>query len=67
MQELEIVGHFSRSFLRARSKEELLPYIRKEAESGKLSSSIASGLEKLVEKNLGEDLNESNCRSRGFR
>ncbi|NP_001290538.1 glycerol-3-phosphate acyltransferase, chloroplastic [Elaeis guineensis] len=42
----EEVGH-SRSFLRARSEEELLSYIRKEVETGRLSSDIANGLEEL--------------------
>lgn len=42
----EEVGHF-RPFLRARSEEELLSHIRKEVETGRLSSDIANGLEEL--------------------
>lgn len=40
------VGH-SRPPLRARSEEELLSYVRKEVENGRLSSDIAHGLEEL--------------------
>lgn len=40
------VGH-SRPPLRARSEEELLSYVRKEVDNGRLSSSIAHGLEEL--------------------